>query len=318
MPDEGRLAGAPGTGEPSRSVRWLNRDGFAVLRRDTSGRVDVPRLDGFRRWADGDSAGPAFVAVAGGVLTGRRITIDPEGGGEDPAGVGVHGTRAAHVNLEVARILAGFLTAAGAEVHLTRSGDLALTEVQRVQGSEAFRADRYLRIGHRARRLGYYFSSPAGRRWAAGTAAVLASLGIAPPPQVEDALYPLQQTSCPAMYASIARVDSAGDEEALLAPGALRAEAYALFVALAREWAPAAGWAVDSLEVRDAAGVPVAGAPVTLGDALVLETDAQGRVRFARTEPGPIEARVDESRVRARAVLLDSTRGAVLTGPRGS
>jgi hypothetical protein len=135
---------------------------------------------------------------------------------------------------------------------------------------------------------------------------------------VEDALYPLQQTSCPALYASIARVDSAGDEEALLAPGALRAEAYALFVALAREWAPAAEWAVDSLEVRDAAGVPVPGAPVTLGDALVVETDAQGRVRFARTEPGPIEVRVSEPRIRASTVLLDSMRGALLTGPRGS
>jgi len=69
--------------------------------------------------------------------------------------------------------------------------------------------------------------------------------------------------------------------------------------------------------VRDAADVPVPGAFVTLGDALVLETDRQGRARFARTEPGPIEATVDDPRVRARTVLLDSTRGAVLTGPRG-
>jgi hypothetical protein len=112
-------------------------------------------------------------------------------------------------------------------------------------------------------------------------------------------------------------VDSASDEDRLLAPGALRAEAYALFLALAREWAPEAGWATDSLEVRDAAGVPVPAALVTLGDALVLETDARGRVRFARTEPGPIEAVVDDPRVRARVVLLDSMRGAILTGPRG-
>jgi hypothetical protein len=74
---------------------------------------------------------------------------------------------------------------------------------------------------------------------------------------------------------------------------------------------------VDSLEVRDQTGAPVAGARVSLGEALVLETDRFGRVRFARTEPGPIVAVVDEARVRARAVLLDFTRGAVLTGPRG-
>jgi N-acetylmuramoyl-L-alanine amidase len=317
MPEGVPLAGAPGTDEPARITRWLDRNGFAVLGHDAGGSVEVPRLPGYRRWAEQSGGGIGFTAIAGGALHGRRITLDPEGGGEDPAGVGASGTRAAHLNLEVARILAQFLAAAGAEVRLTRSGDLALTEAQRVQESEAFRADRYLRIGHRLRRFGYYYSSVGGRRWAVGATNIFASLGIPAPPMVEDALYPLQQSSCPALYASPARVDSARDEESLLAPGALRAEAYALFLSLAREWAPAASWAVDSLEVRDEADAPVPGAFVTLGDALVLETDARGIARFARTEPGPIEARVDEPRVRARTVLLDSMRGAVLTGPRG-
>src|SRR5262245_12706022 len=315
MPDGTPLAGAPGTTEPARLTRWLDRDGFAVLAHDSLGQVEVPRLPGYRRWAEQSGGGIGFVAIAGGALQGRRITLDAEGGGEDPAGVGVSGTRAAHLNLEVTRILAQFLSAAGAEVHLTRSGDLALTEAQRVQGSEGFRADRYLRIGHRVRRFGYYYSSVGGRRWATAATTAFASLGITPPPMAEDALYPLQQSSCPALYSSPARVDSAGDEEALLAPGALRAEAYALFLALAREWATGATWEVDSLEVRDAADAPVPGAFVTLGDALVLETDARGLARFARTEPGPIEARVDDPRVRAHAVLLDSMRGTVLTGP---
>jgi N-acetylmuramoyl-L-alanine amidase len=328
MPEDVPLRDAPGTSEPTRVVAWLNRDGFAVLPSDGTGAPALPRLAGFRRWA-GDGGEPGLVPLAGGVLHGRRLTLDPEGGGEDAAGVGISGTRAAHLNLETARILAQFLTAAGARVHLTRTGDMALTEVQRVQGSEAFRAERYLRMGHRVRRFGYYFSSPAGRRWASSALGAFAALGIPTPPMMEDALYPLQQTSCPALYASPARVDSAVDEEALLARGALRAEAYALFLSLAREWAPAGApstagggspapeWPIDSLEVRDAEGAPVPGALVTLGEALVLETDAGGRVRFARTEPGPVEAVVDEPRVRARVVLLDSMRGAVLTGPRG-
>ncbi|HKQ57203.1 MAG TPA: hypothetical protein VJY35_04990, partial [Candidatus Eisenbacteria bacterium] len=184
------------------------------------------------------------------------------------------------------------------------------------QGSEAFRADRYLRIGHRIRRFGFYFSSPAGRRWAFSAAGFHAALGLGRRVVAEDAAYPLQQTSCPAIYASPARVDSVPDEQALLGPGALRAEAYALFLSLAREWAPA-DWPLDSIEVRGADGNPLPAALVTLGDALVLETDASGRARFARTEPGPIEAVVQDSRVRARALLLDSTRGAVLTGPAG-
>ena len=57
---------------------------------------------------------------------------------------------------------------------------------------------------------------------------------------------------------------------------------------------------------------------VTLGEALVLETDRQGRVRFLRTEDGPIEVVVDDPRARSRTVLLDSTRGAVLAGTRGN
>ncbi|HEV2105731.1 MAG TPA: carboxypeptidase-like regulatory domain-containing protein, partial [Candidatus Eisenbacteria bacterium] len=120
-----------------------------------------------------------------------------------------------------------------------------------------------------------------------------------------------------ALYASCARVDSA--EAALLAPGRLRAEAYALFLALARDLAgpeAAAGWALDSLRVQDAGGQPVPGAAVTLGGALVVATDALGVARFARTEPGPIEVQVDDPRARIRALLLESERGRILTAAR--
>jgi len=163
--------------------------------------------------------------------------------------------------------------------------------------------------------LGYYFSSPNGKRWAESTGRELARLGLAAPRLAEDAQYPLQQTSCPALYVSTARVDDPGSEDRLLAPGALRAEAYALYLALAREWASSgAVWPVDSVEVRDADGKPVAGAAVTLGGSLVLETDARGRARFARTEPGPLEADVLHPRLERRQVLLDSSRGVILTG----
>lgn len=308
------LREAAGTREPSRMVRWLTRDGFAVLARDSSGAPVAPQLGGWRALAGRDRT-PAFTAIAGGVLHGRRITLDPEGGGEESAGMGPSGTRAANLNLEVARILAGFLARAGALVHMTREGDFAVTEVERVRGSESFAAERYLRIGHRQRRLGYYVSSAAGRQWAQRAAATFAALGLPPPVWGEDAQYPLQQTSCPALYASAARVDSAGNEQALLAPGALRAEAYALFLALAREWAPpGASWPVDSLEVRAPSGEPRAGAIVTLGGTLTLETDRAGRARFARTEPGPLEVAFDGAGARSRVVLLDSTRGAVLNG----
>ena len=319
-PGDSALTDAPGTRDFGAGSSWLNRDGFALFPLDSSGRISTPALAGFRPWVD-DSilAGAApplrWSAIAGGSLAGRRIVIDADGGGEDPAGQGPSGTRAASLNLESARILAGFLSAAGAQVQLTRSGDQAMSEVQRVQAAEAFRPDRFIRIAHRAEaaRIGYYFSSAAGRRWAERSARELERMGATAPRLSEDAQYPLQQVSCTALYAAPARVDSA--EAVLLAPGALRAEAYALFLALAREWAGEADWPPDSVEVRDAAGRPVAGAPVVLGGALVLETDGLGRARFARTEPGPIELEARIAGARVRRVLLDSERGVVLAGP---
>jgi N-acetylmuramoyl-L-alanine amidase len=319
------LREARGTAEPARVLTWLNREGFAVLPRGPRGAVIVPRLAGYRAWPD--SLAPAAdgvpvvhrVPIAMGALHGRRITLDPDGGGADAAGIGKSGTRGANVNLRVARVLAGFLAAAGAAVRMTRAGDEGLSDIQRVQISEAFRSDRFLRIGHRSHppRLGHYFSSDGGRAWAARTGAAFERLGLPRPPIEEDAQYPLQQTSCPALYASVARVDSAATEEALLAPGALRAEAYALYLGLLGEWSAGAEMPVDSVRVLDAEGRPVAGAAVTLGDALLLESDERGIVRFARTEPVPVEVSVADSRVNATRVLLDSARGVILTGPRG-
>ena len=321
-PADTALADTPGTRDFGPARGWLNRDGFALFPLDSAGRVSVPAIPGYRPWADdsilaGSTPPLRWSAIAGGALLGHRVVIDPEGGGEDPAGQGPSGTRAASLNLESARILAGYLVAAGAEVQLTRAGDQAMSDVQRVQAAEGFRPDRFIRIAHRAEppRVGYYFSSAAGRRWAERTARALGELGGTAPGIAEDAQYALQQVSCTALYASPARVDSA--EDALLAPGALRAEAYALFVALAREWAADADWPADSVQVRNASGGPVAGAPVVLGGALVLETDASGRARFARTEPGPVEIEARFAGARVRRVLLDSDRGVVLTGPSG-
>jgi N-acetylmuramoyl-L-alanine amidase len=253
MPADTVLRGAPGTTGPSPARTWINRDGFVRLAMD-SGRVRVPQLPGYRTWPSDDEWPPRFAAIAGGALLGRRIVLDADGGGDLDGGTGKNGTRAANLNLEVAHALAGFLEAAGAEVRLTRTGDLALSEVERVQASEAFHADRFLRIGHRAEppMLGYYFSSVPGKRWAERTRATLSALGLPAPPPAEDAQYPLQQTSCPALYVSVARIDDPHLEARYLDPGA-RAEAYAV-----RRWRASGRRTrrgADSLEVRDRTAV---------------------------------------------------------------
>jgi N-acetylmuramoyl-L-alanine amidase len=316
MPEGKALRDAPGTREPAWEARWINRDGFVVMERDSAGAAPAPRLPGYRAWAADTALPPRFVAVAGGMLHGRRIVLDPDGGGEDSGGMGPSGTRAAFYNMDVARALASFLTAAGAGVRLARTTDVAASEVERVRAGEVFHAERYLRIGHRAEppHVGYYFASAAGKRWAQRTALWLARLGLPSPPVRDDAQYPLQQSSATALYVATARVDDAASEGRMNMPGAARAEAYALFLGLADEWAPNGAWPADSLQVRDPQGRPAAGALVTLGDAMILQADAAGVVRFARTEPGPLEVRVEHPGLRVRAILLDSDRGVVLIG----
>jgi N-acetylmuramoyl-L-alanine amidase len=308
------LRNAPGTPGPEPSTRWLNRDGFTVLDIDSTGAPVVPDLPGYRRL--GTDSIPALVAIAGGALAGRKIVLDPDGGGNVSGGVGPGGTRASHVNLEVARALGGLLEAAGARVLLTRDGDYAVSDFERVRMSEGFRADRYLRIGHRGEptRIGHYFSSAAGKRWGERTAAELSRFGLGGPPVGEDAQYPIQQTSCTSLYVSAARVDSSSDEDRLIAPGAIRMEAWALFLGLAREWSNET-FELDSIRVVDADGRPAPAAAVRLGRGLVAQTDASGVARFARTEPGAMLIEVHGDTV-MRSVLLESDRGITVTGLR--
>jgi N-acetylmuramoyl-L-alanine amidase len=273
----------------------------------------APALAGYRPvGGSGDPIPARWSALFGGALSGRRIVLDPEGGGEDAAGVGPGGTRAAALNLETARILRSFLEAAGAQVALTRQGDYAISEVERVQIAERFRPERYLRLSLRAEdpQLGYYFSSVPGRAWATRSADWLARMGVARNllPR-EDAQYVIQQTSCPALVLAPLRVDRRSDETRLLEPGFTRRLAYAALLALAEDLAPPASpWETDSITVTSPDDLPTPRALVELGG-LLHQTDARGIVRFARTEPGALEAREASERRRLAAVLLDSERG---------
>lgn len=63
-------------------------------------------------------------------LTGRRVCLDPGHGGSDPGAV-YAGMREADLNLDIAKRLAALLSADGAIVNLTRTGDTSLGNSQR-------------------------------------------------------------------------------------------------------------------------------------------------------------------------------------------
>lgn len=266
---------------PESARDWLSRDGL-VRHAATDRAWQRPALAGTRDATFATAWPPRVFAIAEGVLHGRRIAIDPEGGGDDPAGVGPSGTRASAMSLAVARALAPMLEAAGAQVLLVRTSEAPVSEVTRVQLAEGFGAERYVRIAHRAAppSAGHYFSSGGGRRWAAALAELAPRLGLDSLAVTESARYPIAQVSAVALDASLARIDR--DEARLLAPGALRTEAYALYAALVSDLL---GRRLEVLPVQvlDSAGRPRPQALARVGG-LVLQADAGGEVRIVRTE----------------------------------
>jgi N-acetylmuramoyl-L-alanine amidase len=146
----------------------------------------------------------------GGILHGKRIVIDPAGGGTDDAGRGPGAMRGATVNLRLASALERMLTAAGASVLVTRSGEEQLSDQQRIFSANRFGAD--LAIGLRFGGAAgpdqmcvvlHYPGSSAGK---AAADSLAASLAGTPPCGSSGAegssdLF-LQQTSCPAVVIS--------------------------------------------------------------------------------------------------------------------
>jgi N-acetylmuramoyl-L-alanine amidase len=275
------------------SASATNADGFfavpgsraAALRVSAPGFLDTGKLE----------RGDALVSpIAGGVLLGRRIALDPEGGGDESGGTGPSGVRGAAVNLAVARILREDLERAGASVVLTRESDASVSSLARVQASEKFRAERLVRI---ARRLGGptsvgYFPSSAGGRalaarvhrriWEAEGADTLRAdttgRSRRPPILMDDASYVLQQTSVPSISIRSGDLARTADELRFLDAGWRHREAYALYLSLAEEF----GARTDSLGSARIAVKP--GATVRV-DGVPLLADPRGEARFALLDP---------------------------------
>jgi N-acetylmuramoyl-L-alanine amidase len=243
--------------------------------------------------------------LAGGALFDRRIVLDPEGGGDDPAGEGPSGTRASLVNLAVARLAREYLERAGAQVLLTRESESSTPLLARVQASERFRGERLVRIGRRTgapSAVGYFPGSVGGkglaqrlhrRLWAAEEADTLRRVGDdttadGPPGRpgprrapvlLEDANFVLQQTSCPSVSVRVGDLARAEDESRFLDAAWRHREAYLIYLALAEDLG-AASDSLATVRIRlTASGVPRGGALLWL-DGFALITDVRGEAAF--------------------------------------
>jgi N-acetylmuramoyl-L-alanine amidase len=233
----------------------------------------------------------------GGVLLGKRIVLDPQGGSARTAGVGQLGLASSYVNLRVANYAADFLRAAGAEPRLARTTEEVPLPEDVARMTNRFRADRYVEIRHSAApkdsagAVGSYFfpGSANGKKMAEAIGEVIAKrLAFPHRGPAEMVTYVLQQTACPAVVIALPSISNEAEEMRLAQAWYLREQAYALFAGMLKmAGAPEAG----TLTV-DVTGADRRDWMVTLDDTWSLATNDAGRVVFEYVPPGSHRLRV--------------------------
>jgi N-acetylmuramoyl-L-alanine amidase len=177
----------------------------------------------------------------GGVLLGKRIVINPQGGFGPEPGLGPLGLSGAYVNLQVAKYLAEYLEAAGAKPLLARRTEETLGDRDIVMMTNRLRADRYIEIRHDGQQPepgdsgrvvnAYFFPGSArGQKFASDIQISLAaSLGLPHRSPAERVTYPLQQTACPAIIIEPPGLATVEEELRLGEPWYQRQQAFGIF-----------------------------------------------------------------------------------------
>ena len=244
----------------------------------------------------GTHAEIALEPIYGGLLLDKMVAIDAEAGGDDPGGVGPGGTKAADINLRVARYLKEYLEAAGATVTMTRREFAeTLDPVVRTRFVRDGKPHKLVSISHSNQyiqepgsRCFHFYTDQEGRALAEHLQKHLVSyLGVADLGVHEWSSYLMIEALVDRALVTPAVITLPENEESLLRTDELRREAYALFCGLLEDF----GLVMDNTGViwgtitnQDDAALP--GALVVLDDAFALQTGPQGRYRFVCVEPG--------------------------------
>ncbi len=232
--------------------------------------------------------GIALARRFGGVLHGKRFVLDPEGGDIKTTGAGQMGLLGSHVNLLVARYLAGYLREAGAEVSLTRETEEVRTPQDVARLTNRYGASRYLEIRHRSTPADsgraidvlHFPGSSNGARMSQdlGTR-IAARLNCRYPGPRSTVTYPLQQTAAPAIVVSFPSLAIADEEVALTTSRYLREQAYAVLLGILDHYgAPATDPLTFAMDIPP--GQDAANWLIVIDDAFALLTGDDGTVAF--------------------------------------
>ena len=194
------------------------------------------------------------------VLRGRKIVLDPGHGGWFPGTVGVHGLTEKEVNLAVALELRALLTAAGAEVLMTRETDrdfLVPTDstlrsdlAERVKIANAWAPDLFVSIHHNADAAGahdvnetqtYYQLGDEGPSYDVAQdifRAITRNLGIEVSKMIPGNFFVVRNSEAPALLTEASFLTYPPTEAKLRTPAARRLEAEILYLGIRRSRVP--------------------------------------------------------------------------------
>ena len=220
--------------------RWpvvLHRQGEPLWLEAGGARPLLLAADGSRLGASGREPAAMAEALAWEpllpALVGKRVAIDPRGGGTVDEGRGPLGTRGSDLNLMVARRLAASLRGVGCDVLLLRADETWLPDPRKISLADRFAADLYLAIGRGDPAVRHHFGSRLGAPWAVRCAEILNRLlpgEVAAQPASD---YILRHTACPAILVDLEPPASAESEDRLRTSAWQDAEARALLLATA-------------------------------------------------------------------------------------
>ncbi len=218
---------APVIPDDPRAPLWLEADGAFPLFTDASGHTP---------WQDAHAAAPDTLVWAPllPALVGKRVVLDPRGGGTDEQGRGPGGTRGSDLNLQVAQRLAALLRGVGCVVTVTRTAESWVPDEVKVQRANDDGAELYLAIARGEPGAGTTARHHPGSTVGNTLARQLAGAWRGGMTIAEGTEYVLRHTACPALVVELPAVTT--DEDALADPRVQDQQARALLLALAATW----------------------------------------------------------------------------------
>jgi len=254
------------------------------------------------------------------VLKGKKIIVDPQGGGGDPSAIGEKGLRASDANLTTILYLYDYLVCAGASVSITRVADVSMDNVARVRFALERDPDVFLTIGHRLPEPGMDEKprmnvSRIGSRWDSGQeigqrmiSQIRQILGTgselgdvkslkALPSEVHnwsswEVMHAGQRYTaiyvCPQMF------DAPGVEERISTTAGCRKEALAVLYGLVRNFGmdDSTMASLEGIVIDQKNGKSLRDALVWMDGILVTQTESDGKFIFKFLDPGKHSMRI--------------------------